>query len=76
MIPIRIKIKSICSDGSSDYNTVIQIYYFVITFTELDTKKIMSVLTRMGDGEIYRIFSIFKFIYIFNMNLNLVLIRS
>jgi len=47
-------------DGSSDYNTVIQIYYFVITSTESETKKMMSVLMRMSDGEIYSIFSIFK----------------
>jgi len=59
-IQIIIKIKSICSDGSNDYNTVIQIYYFVITSTESETKKIMSVLTRMSDREIYSIFSIFK----------------
>jgi len=61
MVLIIIKIKNICSDGnSSDYNTVIQIYYFVITSTESEMKKIMSVLMGMGDGEIYSIFSIFK----------------
>jgi len=59
MILIIIKSKNICFDGSSDYNTVIQIYYFIITFTELETKKIMSVLTGMGDGEIYSIFSFY-----------------
>jgi len=63
MILIIIKIKSICSDGSSNYNTVIQIYYFVIISTELETKKIMSVLTGMGDGEIYSIFSNIQIIY-------------
>jgi len=60
MIPIIIKVESICFAGSSDYNTVIQIYYFVITSIKLETKKIMSVLTGMSDGEIYSIFSIFK----------------
>jgi len=53
IVLIIIKIKSICSDSSNDYNTVIQIYYFVITFTESETKKIMSVLIGMGEMERY-----------------------